>query len=539
LCLKSLLTLASSLLLNFSLLHFFIGKQHVDYGSKINEAQAIVQRIDHLVDSNRKLQKACAGEGYEVDFSQRAILSLDQVPAIGKLVHIKILNLQKNNLSTVPKEIIHLVNIEVLDLSYNSITILPLKLSKLSKLRVLDVSHNMLDYLPKDVVLLPSLKQLEFSNSMIKQNCSFFENYGKFQQSSVCLIYGQVYVPKEIVCPGGDSIIGYFQEMEKGEEEISRIKLSIIGNQGVGKTTLINSLFNSEAHTPNTNYSPTHGVVQTWHDLTVEDIKGRAPQKITVCVYDFGADQMCLDLLLTRRTIYLVVFNVLENEERYSKITHNLSLLHEKISNPVPIILIGTHADLCTQTYLNKVECDLQYLFDYPYLQAIIFVNAKEKGQGVKIVEKRILEIANENRWKDQKVPSSYMKTEKLIISHNLPLTYPVINELYFYQNCHESNLDAEHVTMALKFLSYLGSIVYSPPLVILDPQWASETLRRQPPTIGKRYPLFWTLTTDRIDTKRQISVLGQEIDNLGNELTLLLNMIDSMKSTISNLPIC
>ncbi|WP_128543770.1 leucine-rich repeat domain-containing protein [Larkinella soli] len=77
-----------------------------------------------------------------------------------RLRHLNDLNLYRSNLSELPSSLGRLKRLEVLDLYYNQIRGLPEKLSRLRRLQQLAVSHNRLAALPKRIGKLRSLHTL-------------------------------------------------------------------------------------------------------------------------------------------------------------------------------------------------------------------------------------------------------------------------------------------------------------------------------------------------------------------------------------------
>jgi Leucine-rich repeat (LRR) protein len=61
------------------------------------------------------------------------------------------LNLEKNNLVTLPPEIGQLHRLQKLNLSNNKLTVLPPEIGGLKKLQKLDINHNKLTALPSEI----------------------------------------------------------------------------------------------------------------------------------------------------------------------------------------------------------------------------------------------------------------------------------------------------------------------------------------------------------------------------------------------------
>ena len=85
-----------------------------------------------------------------------------------KLINLTQLNLQRNMIKEIPKEIYLLINLVDLQLADNEITEIPKELGKLSKLRYLQLQHNKIKKIPNELVQLKKLEMLLLFDNQIE-----------------------------------------------------------------------------------------------------------------------------------------------------------------------------------------------------------------------------------------------------------------------------------------------------------------------------------------------------------------------------------
>lgn len=84
-----------------------------------------------------------------------------------KMTFVKVIDLEDNNLSSLPKEIGQLKNLEELYLYNNKLTELPIEFQNLKSLRTLSVAYNNLKLFPSTILKLKKLKVIDLSNNNI------------------------------------------------------------------------------------------------------------------------------------------------------------------------------------------------------------------------------------------------------------------------------------------------------------------------------------------------------------------------------------
>lgn len=90
-------------------------------------------------------------------------------PEIGRLAHLRVLEVKDNRLTRVSETVAHLGNLEYLALAGNQLTYLPLGMSQLHQLKGLDLNDNKFDTFPEQVLGLRNLVELYIGDNRISQ----------------------------------------------------------------------------------------------------------------------------------------------------------------------------------------------------------------------------------------------------------------------------------------------------------------------------------------------------------------------------------
>ncbi len=131
--------------------------------------------------------------------------------------------------------------LESINLSHNAITKLPPALGTLSKLQTLDVSHNRLAALPHELGQLQSLKQLIASNNdlrFVPETLAYLNPH----ISKLDFSNNRNIEPSMLVSSPLAGIKKYLHEALYSGEKCNSVKIVIVGQEGVGKTCIVNAL---------------------------------------------------------------------------------------------------------------------------------------------------------------------------------------------------------------------------------------------------------------------------------------------------------
>ncbi|ELR21020.1 leucine rich repeat domain containing protein [Acanthamoeba castellanii str. Neff] len=509
------------------------------------DEKRIGRHIKRVLASTAEFHKAISGKTATVNLLGRG---LSQVPAsfLSQLTHLTVLNLNHNRIRDLPEEMSQLTKLEELRLSENQIEVLPGWVARMVALKIIDLRYNeRLVTLPLGLAQLPRLECLEFgANKQDKLKRlqvlreSRYATVAQQTEEAERDADHQVLIPQEIVFHGGKEIISWLREMAKGEKIEHRFKVMVVGSPGVGKTLLSEWLFqktkmenrNIDAYVP----TPTHGVTRTWAE--VPNKRHKFNHTPIACCYDCGGDDIGPEFMLTGRTVYVVVFNVMQPEEEHSRLEHWLKRISNGVESPVPVLAVATHADDRNLTAAHKKKVGL--LIDklretYPaQLRELFLVNARQ-GKGVDDVRNKLVDVAVDHFWLAQPVPNgaggarTYVALSTALIDLNVPSV-----EDRVIANCDLGGAtpDPENVTPALGFLADLGLVVYNKPLVTLEPLWVSEALGEATVSIETKIAREVPLTRPRGDqeTAVQLLDLGVEVRRLEKEFALIQALLEN-----------
>lgn len=203
-------------------------------------------------------------------------------------------------------------NIRSLDILYNQIERLENLPDSLQELNILSNQIQIIENLP------PNLQRLDISENKIKDLTpilSYINNeendLDEIVNSYKDLHVGQINIaenpiknpPLEIVEQGHESIVRYFKELEKfGEIPNDTLKLILIGNTTVGKTSLANYLKNEEF---DLKQDSTHGMqIIEWKPKELEGIR--------INIWDFGGQEYyhaTHRLFLSNNAVYILLWD--------------------------------------------------------------------------------------------------------------------------------------------------------------------------------------------------------------------------------------
>lgn len=114
-----------------------------------------------------------------------------------------------------PPNLLKMTTLRELHIANNSIERIPLEISNLTELTDLNISNNRLLTLPPSMGFLTNLKNLKLTGN-------------SFQTP-----------PPEILSKSTKMILGYLRDLAKGSEPIYRVKLMMVGQENVGKSSYI------------------------------------------------------------------------------------------------------------------------------------------------------------------------------------------------------------------------------------------------------------------------------------------------------------
>jgi len=135
-------------------------------------------------------------------------------------------------------------------------------------------------------------------------------------------------IPTELKSKGGLMILSWLNALNSGVRACNRIKLMIVGDGNVGKTSLVNCLLDKKKGKKQGTIA-TDGIdITNW----VEPLSTAQKGEIIFNIWDFAGQEVYYathQFFLSNRAIYLVVFNIMD--ENLCKVDYWLKSIHSKV----------------------------------------------------------------------------------------------------------------------------------------------------------------------------------------------------------------
>ena len=388
-----------------------------------------------------------------------------------QLLDVTHLSLRACGLAKVPSGVFLLSSLVSLDLSENKLTQISDSVSYLRKLQHLDLSNNVnIQYLPVSIGFLNEpesnpLKRLWLAGCSLSHIPESVKWEFISSNSSTVTAY---------------HIIPYLQFLRE-ESKFKTLKLMFLGQEGVGKTSLIRSLTGFDFGTlgPSGDTLSTEGI----------DICEWKVADVCFSVWDFGGQAVFYpthQFFITNRSVYVLVFD-LSSPLSESRIDYWLKKIQIMTSDrdKTPTLLVGTHADAegMTKAKIDAILKKLNAKYSrnrFPIVDVLAVTTKKKRG--VKCVKKALAKIAKEKRlqifgtsgWRQ--VQSSVNKLKK-------SRPYMAVTEFYELA-CGPHGISSIDLRITLRSLHEAGIVVYFDDvemgldkLVILDPEWLSKLM--------------------------------------------------------------
>ncbi|WP_445291792.1 COR domain-containing protein [Calothrix sp. NIES-2098] len=258
---------------------------------------------------------------------------LTMLPAeIGQLSNLTQLELTENQLMILPAEIGQLSNLTQLNLSRNQLTMLPAEIGQLSNLTQLDLTENQLIELPKEITQLSKLKSIALSSNQL---INLPSELGQLRLTR--LTFGGnplVSLPPEIRKQGFRAILNFYKQQKEQETDyLYEAKLLIVGEGGVGKTTLAKKIQSLDYQLEPDEIS-TEGIDIIRWSFLLENAR-----EFQVNIWDFGGQEIyhsTHQFFLTKRSLYLLVADTRKEDTDFYYWLNVVELL----SDNSPLIII-------------------------------------------------------------------------------------------------------------------------------------------------------------------------------------------------------
>ena len=309
---------------------------------------------------------------------------------IGGLMQLQTLHIFDNQLTTLPESVGQLTQLQTLLIWGNQLTTLPEFIGELTQLQTLDISGNQLMALPESLAALSNLSSLVLGDSTGGLPLVALPHYvrqlthlkiisvGQCELTSLPDWLGDLVELEELNVSGNnltdipsslgrlvnlkrislennplnpalqsayeqglEATLSYLRSLEAAEP-LYEAKLVLVGEGGVGKTTLLKALSGRE---PRRGEPTTHGVSIDIHSLHLPH-----PDKegidIRFNAWDFGGQEVYRvthQFFFSRRSVYLLVWEPRMGVQQ-SQVEDWLKLIRLRVGDDARVIIVSTHA---------------------------------------------------------------------------------------------------------------------------------------------------------------------------------------------------
>ena len=485
------------------------------------------------------------------------------------LRHCTKLDLQQNNIKSIPSLILELPSLRELILSHNRISELPNALWSASLIQ-LDLSYNELKTLPDCATELctDSMKvlRLEYNHLRKVPKCVCFlhslntldlscnpeilvlpVDLGRLKELTELLLDGldHLYDPPPSVRENSKTCISYLKSQFLKQGKYYRMKLMLVGRKGVGKTTIVACLRGGRHPGGSTvgvdigkwSYRP--GFRKPSFHFSVWDFAGQEEYYATHQVF------------LSKRSLYLAVWKVTEGKEGIAELKPWLNNIILRTPGS-QILIVATHLDVlitelgkeqayakCDEyrTYLTQsIGCD----FIERNVAKIKFVGLKGKHENVSELREEIYKAAEDSKVEGlpimgSSIPASYEKVDSRLLKVPDPGILHSIEFKGMVRGLGQPDLQSDDEIRALTlFLHDIGSLLHFDDhrrnlddLYFVKPQWLSKLMANVIKEDQRnRYVTGGMIT--KSDFKKLFILAGKNItENLLEQYLMLFNRFE------------
>ncbi|GAM26449.1 hypothetical protein SAMD00019534_096240 [Acytostelium subglobosum LB1] len=404
----------------------------------------------------------------------------------------------------------HLPLLSKLDISNNRLETLPFDLAQFPQLKELFMSDNCLSELPSTIGLLPELTRLNIRRNKISVLPIIMSRLDNL--IALELDYNPITTPpREIVHQGARATVEYLRDLVKGNERLYKMKLLVVGQENVGKTTLLKVLRNKKAAkeiSSQMNVSTDGITVDQWRLNKSMNIKEKMlsmvktsaskgdgagnddapPEAITLTTLDFAGQEIYYSthqFFLSERSIYLLLWDASKPAEE-SRVDFWLQSIRTHAPKS-PVVIVGTHLDSLSESKAKaiKQQMETKYISTSSKcsVKAVALVSCRS-GKGVGSLSSFIEELAMAQPTMGEQFPTTYLKLEKLLLEERSKRAIPTMpwSEVVRLGTL-ACIADSKELDRAVSFLHLMGAIVHFPKenilkdMLILDPQWITNLL--------------------------------------------------------------
>lgn len=396
---------------------------------------------------------------------------------IGK--NITKLILSYMDLTKFPKQILELKALKFLDLRGNHIYLIPNEIDSLKSLIELHLSHNDLDFLPFSLIRLSSLKILTVHHNPLRFIPDIYLNWDKI----ICNQFHET------------PLFRYLQLISTvtnaKETKFCRAKLMVVGDEKVGKTSLVQNLSGKKEKrlTLKSNKTKTYGIATDGIKISEYQQKTRnyvsiSENVISWDIWDFAGQEVYYTthpFFISPNTVYLVCYNAQKCDDyQISRIEYWIKSIQTRAGKlDTYIFLVATHSDkISSEERQNNIK-KLEHLCQASVVLGLIFLsNNNKKREGFRELKEKISATAVKYKLIGHEYPNSINEIQNILKLQKAPYT----SKQSLKALISGMMISNEKVKDVIYFLGQIGTIIHFgkeeklKDIVFIKPQFLCDT---------------------------------------------------------------
>ncbi|KEF36653.1 small GTP-binding protein domain [Schinkia azotoformans MEV2011] len=353
-----------------------------------------------------------------------------------------------NSFTYIPDNIGNLENLLELFLPSALITTLPESIGNLKKLKVLYLGFTNITELPVSIAELKELESLDLHETPIFNS-----------------------IPPEIFNQSPEQIIEYILRYQQDEAKVilNESKMIIVGQGGVGKTSLLNRIINNQYIEGRS----TEGIDIAHWSFVSEGVEYK------LNVWDFGGQEIyhsTHQFFLTKRSLYVFVWDA-RQEEEYGRIDYWLNTI-QSFANDSPIIIVVNKCDDSRKNIRILDNNDL--ISRFPQVVGSFNVSCVD-NTNINILRDEIIKQAKDLPLMRTVWFSSWVNVRLEL--EQLSRTCNCINYIDYTKICMKYQIQSAEALSLIKYLHDLGVVLHFHDdvllrnIIILNPEWGTDAV--------------------------------------------------------------
>lgn len=375
--------------------------------------------------------------------------------ALGDLPHLEQLRIARTGIQSLPDSVTRSATLREIILFENAVRSLPEQMGEMKALTALRITGEPIEFIPRSMLKLTGLRVFELTKTPlnIKMPPSLQ------QQSAKAIIHFLLDIQNE--------------EIEKAPPNES--KMIIVGQGGVGKTSLLNRLIHDKYEED----PSTLGIdIQEWTiGKTAEETDGEKVLR----VWDFGGQEIyhaTHQFFLSERSLYVMVWDARQDSD-YGRIDYWLNTIN-LYAKESPVFIVVNKYD--GQTPEPKI--DINYYKElFPNLQLPLYKISCRENKNIGDLRAHIIKEAERLPLMRQQWLKSWVAVRKHLFElYRLEKKHYILYNEYL-EICASNHIDKDEAEILIKCLHDLGFVLcfrHNAELreyVILEKEWGTKAV--------------------------------------------------------------